>query len=287
MSNIQFVTTAEPDTRRHRALSTQSRVDLLAAVRAAGHPLTVTEAAAQVGLHPNTARVHLEHLVEVGLVARHREDRVQPGRPRTLYGVVVQGEGTASPGAGRGRADYKTLASLLARELAATPDAGRAAIEAGHRWARAQNERTRPPVTTPEDAVAVVVDLMDELGFRPEHDADAGEILLHRCPFEEVARESRSVVCGVHLGLLEGTFSQLDGGVVVEGLDPFWEDDPPLCVVRLRVATSGPGGQAAPPERGAAEASASSLSSDLSSAADVGAGWANSWDDLRKRVFGR
>ncbi len=238
VGNIQPVTTAQPDTRRHRALSTQSRVDLLAALRRADHPLTVTEAAAQVGLHPNTARVHLEHLVEVGLVARHREDRVRPGRPRSLYRALAQGAGTSDPGAQSSgdddsREDYKTLASLLARELAAAPDAGPAAVEAGHRWARAQNERAQPPVTTPEETVLAVVDLMDELGFRPEHDADAGEVLLHRCPFEEVARESRSVVCGVHLGLLEGTFAQLDGGVVVEGLDAFRRDEPLMCAVRL------------------------------------------------------
>jgi predicted ArsR family transcriptional regulator len=233
MGNIQLVTTVRPDTRRHRALSSQSRVDLLAALRGADHPLTVTEAAAQVGLHPNTARVHLEHLVEVGLVARRREDRVQPGRPKTLYAAV----GSARDQDAAEGEDYKTLASLLARELGATPDAGRAAVEAGRRWAEAErrnlSDAPGSPAPTAERAVDDVVRIMDGLGFRPVYDPDGSEILLRRCPFEEVARESRAVVCGVHLGLVEGTLEQLGGAVRVRALESFRQDDPLVCAIRL------------------------------------------------------
>ncbi len=233
--NIQPVTTAQPDTRRHRALSSQSRVDLLAALRGADHPLTVSEAAAQVGLHPNTARVHLEHLVEVGLVARHREDRVHPGRPKTLYAAA----GSATDQGTGEQEDYKTLASLLARELGATPDAGSAAVEAGRRWAEAErrspSDEPGSAERTAERAIDDVVLLMDGLGFRPVHDPDGSEILLRRCPFEEVARETRSVVCGVHLGLLEGTFEGLGGAVQVQRLEAFRQDEPLLCAVHLAV----------------------------------------------------
>lgn len=222
-------------TRRHRALASQSRVDLLRALRESDRPLTVAEAATAVGLHTNTARVHLEHLVEVGLAARHREDRDQPGRPRTLYAAAADPETADAPA---GHEDYKTLASLLARELGAAPGAGRAAIEAGHRWAEAERATAlamagRVGEPTPRQVVDDVVRIMDGLGFRPRFDPDGQEILLRRCPFEEVARESRAVVCGVHLGLIEGTVDQLGGGVRVRRLEAFREDDPLLCAVRL------------------------------------------------------
>ncbi len=257
------MTTPQPDTRRHRALSTQSRVDLLEALRTAGHPLAVPEAARLVGLHPNTARVHLERLVEVGLADRHRESRDQPGRPRTLYAAsLATGSSSVADGPGEGE-DYKALASLLAREMGAAPDARRAAIEAGHRWARAQEGASgaAPPGDARDggaaagrpagEAVAEVVRLMDELGFEPAHDADGNEILLRRCPFEEVARESRAVVCGVHLGLLEGTFDQLGAAVGVQRLEPFREDEPILCSVLLDAPDTGSAaGSEATPEEG-------------------------------------
>jgi predicted ArsR family transcriptional regulator len=199
----------------------------------------VTEAAAQVRLHPNTARVHLEHLVEVGLVTRHREDRVHPGRPKTLYAAA----GSATDRGAGGQEDYKTLASLLARELGATPDAGSAAVEAGRRWAEAErrslSDEPGSAERTVERAIDDVVLLMDGLGFRPVYDPDGSEILLRRCPFEEVARESRSVVCGVHLGLIEGTLEQLGGAVGVRALEAFRRDDPLVCAVRLNSPEAG------------------------------------------------
>ncbi len=231
------MTTSQPSTRRHQALSAQSRVDLLEALRRAERPLTVTEAAAAVGLHPNTARVHLERLVEVGLAERRPEDRDQPGRPRTLYAAADVAEEPAA----EDEEDYKTLAALLARELGASPGARRAAIDAGHRWAEERDRHTPEVVASDPDAGEVidgVVRIMDGLGFRPSYDPEGNEILLRRCPFEDVARESRSVVCGVHLGLIEGTVDQLGGGVRVRRLEPFREDEPLLCAVRLEKPTT-------------------------------------------------
>ena len=62
-----------------------SRSRVLAALQDAGGPLDVTEVAKLVGLHVNTARFHLDGLVEVGAADREVERREQPGRPRLLY----------------------------------------------------------------------------------------------------------------------------------------------------------------------------------------------------------
>jgi len=238
------MSTRQPATSRHRVLATQSRVDLLDALHSAGRPLSVAEAAGAVGLHPNTARVHLEQLVGVGLVERLREDRDQPGRPRTLYAAVPDTESGVDDAVGR--EDYRTLAALLARELGAAPGARRAAIEAGRRWAMAEGGYGSHPTgpadpADPDGTVDELVRIMDSLGFRPTREPGAAEVLLHRCPFEEVARETRSVVCGVHLGLIEGTLDHLGAGVEAVRLESFREERPLLCAVHLDLA--GRGGQ--------------------------------------------
>ncbi len=61
------------DTERHRVLSGQSRVRVLEVLRGEHTPLSATEIAAQVGLHPNTIRLHLDQLVDAGLASRARE----------------------------------------------------------------------------------------------------------------------------------------------------------------------------------------------------------------------
>ena len=63
----------------------RSRADVLDMLRAADGPLGVREVAQRMGLHPNTARFHLEALTEAGLAVRETEDRETPGRPRIGY----------------------------------------------------------------------------------------------------------------------------------------------------------------------------------------------------------
>jgi len=187
-----------------------------------------------VGVTCNTARVHLEVLVAAGLVSRRLEKRRVRGRPRVLYEAARR---TArSSGEGLAGAGYRDLARLLAGQIAESTDVRSQAFRAGARWASALEARPLParPLSSGE-AVAAATELLDELGFEPELDptTDPGRILLHHCPFAEVAREHRSVICGVHLGMLEAAFERFDASVVVDGLDSFVEDDPLLCVVRL------------------------------------------------------
>src|ERR1700751_2972816 len=83
----------------------RSRADVLDMLRAAGGTLGVREVAHQLGLHPNTARFHLEGLVAAGLAARATEDRETPGRPRIAYRAVADDPG--------GRRRYRLLAEML------------------------------------------------------------------------------------------------------------------------------------------------------------------------------
>ena len=65
------------------ALLGRSRASVLDMLLAADAPLGVREVAQQMGLHPNTARFHLEALVDAGLAVREAEERDTPGRPRS------------------------------------------------------------------------------------------------------------------------------------------------------------------------------------------------------------
>ncbi len=235
----------------YRALAGQSRQALLAALRQAGRPLDASEAAAAVGLHRNTARVHLDLLWKAGLVRRQPEDRSVQGRPRMLYEPASPPTAVSRAGDQAGEPGYRELAGLLARQFTQVADLPGEAILAGRRWAAVLDEQPLPagPLSAAE-AAAQVTAVLSHLGFGPEQDLGNDRILLHRCPFADIARESRAVVCGIHLGMLTATAERLNSPLRIAGLDPFVSDDPPICVVRLATPRSRrwrPGSEEAAP----------------------------------------
>lgn len=212
---------------------------VLTLLQDAGRPLGVAEVAAATGLHANTARFHLDGLVDVGLVERMTESRDQPGRPRALY--------AARPGSARGgQRSYRLLAEILTDYLAvhaARP--AKEALAAGMRWGRhlAQAPSGGRARRRPVDASAATRDLvamLDDVGFDPEARTLRHErqILLHHCPFRETAIEHEDVVCAVHLGLMQGMLAELDAPIVADRLEPFVQ--PSLCVAHLRAKDSAP-----------------------------------------------
>lgn len=212
----------------------QSRGDVLEMLRAADSPLGVREVAQQTGLHQNTARFHLEALVEAGLATRETQDRETPGRPRVGY------QATARAAVGRRR--YRLLSEMLATLIAGTmPDPGTAAEQAGREWGEYLTEQPPPfQRLTAEDAIAKLTSTLGELGFAPEVAAsgEAGgyQVNLRQCPFREVAQQHRQVICALHLGLMRGALGRMRAPLTAERLDPFVE--PGLCVARLTVAES-------------------------------------------------
>lgn len=205
-----------------------SRARVLAALRNARSPMGVAEVADLVRLHPNTARFHLDGLVEQGLAERAVEDRGVPGRPRALYAPSARSAGT-------GRRSYRLLAEILTSYFAThTRQPGRAALKAGEAWGRFLTEQ-QPPFrrTDASAAVELLVDALDDIGFAPEAVTTGRrrQVLLHHCPFRESAQEHGDVVCSVHLGLMRGMLRQLDAPLDAQQLDPFVE--PNLCVAHL------------------------------------------------------
>ena len=187
------------------------------------------ELGTRVGLHLNTVRSHLRVLAEAGLVSARREARTRPGRPRVLY------EAAAEPFDDSALASHRLLAQVLASHLAGSErDAGARAEEAGRAWG-AHLVRKPPPFASisKEETIDEVVHLHEQFGFGPElRRARSGqEIVLKRCPFQELATSYPAVICSVHLGLIRGGLAELGTGIEADSLEPFAE--PGACVAHV------------------------------------------------------
>jgi predicted ArsR family transcriptional regulator len=206
----------------------RSRADVLDMLRSAEGPLGVRDVAQRMGLHQNTARFHLEALVEAGLATRETEDRETPGRPRIGYRAVADGPA--------GQRRYRLLAEMLTTLIAGTmPEPVGAAEEAGREWGAYLTEQPPPyERLTAAAAVAKLTTIMAELGFAPQPEDDGGRqyrLGLRQCPFREVAQRHPDVICSLHLGMIRGALARLRAPLSADKLSPFVE--PGLCVAQL------------------------------------------------------
>jgi predicted ArsR family transcriptional regulator len=205
-----------------------SRSRVLDVLRGAGGPVGVQEIATQTGLHANTARFHLDALVDAGLVERNVEGRHQPGRPRVVF--------TAGPACDPARRhNYRLLAEMLTGLIASIlPQSGPAAVEAGESWGRYLAPRLAPLHRV--DAIEGIRQLsavLADVGFAPDpvSDLPAPVIGLRHCPFREIAAQHPELVCSLHLGLIRGVLSEVRAPLTAERLEPFVE--PSLCLAHL------------------------------------------------------
>ncbi|WP_297701172.1 helix-turn-helix domain-containing protein [Mycobacterium sp.] len=203
------------------ALSGQ-RLRVLEYVRAHS-PVRVAEAAAALDLHANTVREHLDAVVELGLVERSTARTSGRGRPATLYRASAADPAVAIR-------DYAGLATALAGQLARTsahPE--RDARAAGVEWGR---ELIDEYSQTGGDARQSVLEALARLGFAPDDDPDAlgahRGVALRRCPLLNAARRYPTIVCQVHLGIVEGMLERL-GATDTPGLALIPFAEPGAC----------------------------------------------------------
>ena len=221
----------------HRALSDASRVAIMSELQRAG-PLDVSQLADRVGLHHNTVRSHLEILLNAGLISGETEKRDGPGRPRMVY------RQEAVQATGEGLTGFRLLAHILASYLAgASPDPEAAAVEAGDAWGRYLVDRPAPfGRVSPDAALERTARLFEVLGFEPELVGGVSEprLLLHRCPFRDLAMTHPEITCSVHLGLIRGALAEMEAPVEGTRLDRFVE--PSLCIAHFRKRERGEAG---------------------------------------------
>lgn len=209
------------------------RAEVLDVLRASAEPVSIAQIAEAVGVHPNTARFHLDALVEQGAAVRTLDEPSGPGRPRTLY--------APRPGMDRGGARrYQTLSRILVSTLASGAAAEGDALAAGRAWG-AHLVQSPPPFAHTDErrAVEALTGLLADLDFEPGHVPEPGgpgRIRLEHCPFLELAEEYGQVICPLHLGLMQGALTRLDAPVRAERLQPFAE--PGACLVHLAAGRS-------------------------------------------------
>jgi predicted ArsR family transcriptional regulator len=212
-------------TRRHRALADQSRVRIVQHLRATGNEASAEELARALSLHPNTIRAHLAVLEEAELVRSAVERRSRPGRPRLLFSALPDDA----------EQEHALLAAALASSLEPLPDGAEIATAAGRSWGTVLVDRLEPGRRPDEEAcVERIVDLLGSRGFAPER--GPGELVMHRCPFRELAERYPGVVCAFHAGLIEGALGELGAPVGLGALAP-WVT-PTTCVATLVPASS-------------------------------------------------
>lgn len=226
---IPEASTRDQDLAAHRALADGSRVRILDELRRAEGPLDAAELAARLGLHHNTVRSHLHVLSRAGLITGEPERRGGPGRRRVVYRTAPQVVPEESGG-------FRLLASILTSYLAgSSPDPEAAAVEAGRAWGRFLADRPAPfAKTSPHEAMGRITDLFERLGFDPEQvdEPKGSRMLLHHCPFFDLAKTHPEVTCSVHLGLIRGALAEMDAPLEVTDLEPFVK--PSLCVAGFR-----------------------------------------------------
>jgi predicted ArsR family transcriptional regulator len=189
-------------------------------LRAAAGPLSVAELAPPLSLHPNTVRSHLQLLEEAELVVSAPDRSGGRGRPPIVFSAVPA----------EAEQEHALLAASLASALEPLPGGVEIAEAAGRSWGGVLIERLEPG-REPDDEACIdrVSSLLRRRGFAPE--VGSNELVMHRCPFRELAERYPRVVCSFHAGLINGALEELGSGVGLEGLDA-WVT-PSMCVARF------------------------------------------------------
>ncbi|MGH3729818.1 MAG: helix-turn-helix transcriptional regulator, partial [Micromonosporaceae bacterium] len=167
-------------------------------------PVSRDEAATALDLPRATAAFHLDRLADSGLldvVYERRTGRTGPGagRPSKLYKQSDRQVDLTIP-----ERRYEFAGQLLAAALAEAERTGespgavlrRRARDLGHDLGEAARDHE-------------VTAVLERYGFQPR--TEAGEIVLHNCPFHELARRHTELVCGMNLCLLDGLLDSLSG----------------------------------------------------------------------------
>ncbi|MFN8034599.1 MAG: helix-turn-helix domain-containing protein [Acidimicrobiia bacterium] len=193
------------DLATHKALGDESRFALFRELVAVGGPCTAQQLADRLELHPNTVRLHLERLREVGLVEVEAEHRGRVGRPQHRYTVASPGPdrpGAAADGVAQSDEPLRALAGVLAGMAAAGGLGSDEALEAGRDWGR--SDAAGCPEGEP--VVARLQRGLERLGFDVSVGESAGStrISFDDCPFRELAERHPELVCNLHRGFCEG-----------------------------------------------------------------------------------
>lgn len=206
-------------------LSQPTRAKIFGALSAARRPMGTDELAQRLELHPNGVRLHLDRLLDAGLVTRERPRRSR-GRPRDMWTIAPD----ARPGGSR-PTGYAELGRWLARAAPAT-QAGLRAIEVTGR----EVGRGLAPTGSAEPAEEQMHATLSALGFSPRRGLDQAGALTYKlcnCPYRDAVLENRDAVCTLHRGITRGLLDEMSPKTELSAFVP---KDPRRagCLIELR-----------------------------------------------------
>jgi predicted ArsR family transcriptional regulator len=178
-------------------------------VEAAGQPLTVIDIAEQFSLHPNVARMHLQKLVDVGLVESDTRKSPGGGRPARIYRLSDRVANLQFP-----PRDYQLLAGLALQVVQTiAKDQPSLLDQAGWEMGRAEGAKglRRDGIDLENASLDTILDSLRAtcalLGLFPrvEREKSGGiRVELRNCVFRELSAGFPGLVCMLHTSLLRG-----------------------------------------------------------------------------------
>lgn len=199
-----------------KALGEDTRFAIFRAIAASDGPLTVKDLVARFDMHHSAIRIHLNKLEEAGLiVSRKRHTPGAVGRPQLAFMPSRNPVCISLP-----TRNYELLSDLAIQLLS---DGGMdidAAIELGYDWGRRYMQRReheyQSTLPVPFDqATDILLDELNSLGasFTKSRLNGKATCLVGQanCPFFEVARKHRPLVCALIQGAARGMLSYLLG----------------------------------------------------------------------------
>ena len=218
---------------KDEVLAQPTRARLFALLSELKRPAGTAELAERLELHPNGVRLHLERMLEAGLVERSRP-RLAVGRPRDAWTIAPD----ARPG-GQPPSAYADLGRWLARAIAPGPRRLRDVEATGRTIGRELAPAKGPSA---EQALSVT---LTSLGFQPHIQGGEGGVAtfcLGNCPYRDAVRENQQVVCTLHRGMTRGLLDVLEPQAELTGFVPR-DPEEAGCLIELRGL-----GQSDPPD---------------------------------------
>jgi len=192
-----------------KALGDNTRYAIYLEVARSETPVSTSEIADALDLHPNTVRPHLERMRDVGLLVVETGAQGQVGRPQHRWTLAPE-----APSLGLEPSAFRLLARLMAGAAARAAIPEDEIVQIG--WEHGASMVGEARGGSFSSCVAAVEAHMAALGFDPAlaEDGDVVTVAFTRCPFRELAEAFPEVVCPLHRGLVEGVAEAAQGGRV-------------------------------------------------------------------------
>lgn len=199
-----------------------TRARVLGLLQAATEPTSVVEVADELGLHKNSARFHLDALVDAGYAERAVNATGTQGRPPLVFSATSEAPSISN-------LHLTELVQVLISSFVEPTDDARARAEgAGRTWGASVAAQEQPS----GEALSELAVHLGERGFGTTQ--DAASVTFTRCPFRStIEPEQLPLVCSMHRGFLDGYLDAFGSNLVTDEL----QIGPKLCHATFEVAS--------------------------------------------------